>query len=240
MKRILVLVAALMIAAPWATAQASNYVSVILPVTNIFVPNGFDDNDETQVVLSGILPNLCYKLPKAHIMMRSGKINITLTAMQDVDPNTMCAEMAVPFIEVVSLGTLTDGQYDIVVNEKTRFEATADLTVVESLNSTIDDHIYANVENVNKFPGSRRIQLTGYNPSDCFVLDRIDYVSNGDDTWAIMPVMEQIRESCPRKMVPFTYEAEVPAGLPAEQVLLHVRVMNGKSVNTLFNNTWGE
>jgi hypothetical protein len=36
------------------------------------------------------------------------------------------------------------------------------------------------------------------------------------------------------KMIPFNYEAQVPETLKeVDQVLLHVRVMNGKSVNAL-------
>ena len=38
------------------------------------------------------------------------------------------------------------------------------------------------------------------------------------------------------KMVPFSYDMEVPSNLNAAKVLLHVRVMDGKSVNSIFNN----
>ena len=48
--------------------------------------------------------------------------------------------------------------------------------------------------------------------------------------------MKQVRTHCPKKMIPFTYEFEVPQNLEADKVLLHVRVMDGRSVNTFFNN----
>jgi hypothetical protein len=78
--------------------------------------------------------------------------------------------------------------------------------------------------------------LKGYNPSDCFELKEIIIIDNGVDTYSVLPKMKQVKEFCPKKMIPFAYEVEVPQRLEADKVLLHVRVMDGRSVNSFFNN----
>ena len=52
--------------------------------------------------------------------------------------------------------------------------------------------------------------------------------------------MKQVSEFCPMKMVPFEYEVEVPNNLEKEKILLHVRVMDGRSVNSLYLNRGAE
>jgi len=108
--------------------------------------------------------------------------------------------------------------------------------VVESTSSAVDNFVYANMSHVEVIEGTRKVILKGFNPSDCFEFDRVDYVSNLVDTYSVLPVMRQIRATCPLKMVPFAIEADVPRLVAGDQVLLHVRSMNGKSVNTLFDN----
>ena len=47
--------------------------------------------------------------------------------------------------------------------------------------------------------------------------------------------MKQIREFCPMKMISFSYDWKVPAELESEKVLIHVRTMDGNSVNTVIS-----
>jgi hypothetical protein len=76
----------------------------------------------------------------------------------------------------------------------------------------------------------------GSNPSDCLEFDRVEFVSNGSDTLAVLPIMKQVRDYCPAKEVPFKYEVEVPRVLRRDVILLHVRTMNGQAVNFLYKN----
>lgn len=207
-----------------------------IPVDHVFAPDGFDTNDDTQVIVTGYLPNLCYKSPKASQQVLGKTIDVRVQALYDMPPGTMCLQAIVPFMEAVSVGVLDKGTYNIKVNEGTPSSKAEQIKVVESSSSAIDDHVYAAVDFVETFPGSRTIRLKGYNPSDCFELDQIKMVSNKKDTFAVLPILKQVREACPMKMVPFEYEATVPNELDAETLLLHVRVMNGRSVNALFQN----
>ena len=48
--------------------------------------------------------------------------------------------------------------------------------------------------------------------------------------------MKRVDDFCPMKLVPFAYKAEVPNELMTDKLLLHVRVMDGLSVNSIFIN----
>lgn len=206
----------------------------LVPVNAVFAPNGFDNNDDAQVVVSAYLPNLCYKAPRTQVAVRGNTVYVTLKAL--VDQNSSCAEVLVPILEPISLGMLPAGHFNVVVNAGARYSAHTAIEVTEASASTIDDYIYANVDHVEVVPNSRHMILKGYNPSDCFVYDRTEFLTNGRDTISVLPILKQIRTTCARKMVPFTLMVDVPRGLPFAEILLHVRVMDGKSVNALFQN----
>ncbi|MCT4642196.1 MAG: hypothetical protein N4A33_07835 [Bacteriovoracaceae bacterium] len=203
-----------------------------VPIDHLYIPAGFDSNDNTEVIITGFLPNLCHKNPTAKINIDENKnINIKVTSLYYDKSNPFCPQMIVPFTLPVSLGVVQPGQYKVIVNNDK--QKSAKLKVQESTSSAIDNYHYAYVSNVLTTPGSNKIQLKGYNPSDCFVLDKIESISNKKDTFSILPKMKQVNEFCPMKMVPFTYEFEVPETLPKNNILLHVRKMDGKSVNTI-------
>jgi hypothetical protein len=218
-----------------AHAQGQQVVAVLAPVDHVYAPKGFDTNDETQVIVSGYLPNLCYKAPRSEAKVVGRTIEVTVSALLE-EGTQYCPMMIVPFLETVSLGVLDRGEYEIVVNAGSSHESKSKIQVAESSSSAIDDHVYANVDQVEKLEQSRKVLLKGSNPSPCFVFDRVEFVSNGSDTFSVLPIMKQIREHCPMKMIPFTIETSIPAGLLQEKVLFHVRGMDGRSVNALVDN----
>lgn len=207
-----------------------------VPVDHVYAPAGFDSNDNAEIVVSGFLPNLCYKAPKARVDIVANKINVGIKAFKRVGGLQFCADVIVPYIEVVNIGLLDQGKYKLAVNENSQYEQIANLKVSEASSNSIDEAVYANVSEVVQIPNSRRVKLNGYNPSDCFEFDKIELVDNGIDSYSVLPKLKQIRDFCPKKMVQFSYEFNVPENLPAERILLHVRVMDGKSMNALYNN----
>jgi hypothetical protein len=208
-----------------------------VPVDHVFTPFGFDSNDNTEVIVTGFLPNLCYKAPKSIVSVKDGKISVSVVAIKSQQGLGFCADVIVPFIESINVGVLDKGKYQIAVNEKSSWEKKSNITISEASSNSIDEAVYANVSEVTPSEeGSRKVLLKGYNPSDCFELKEIKIVDNGVDTYSVLPKMKQVKTFCPKKMIPFTYEFEVPQKLEADKVLLHVRVMDGRSVNAFFNN----
>lgn len=233
-KKLLALIAILPImcfTAPLLSAEVN------VPVGHIFAPAGFDSNDNTEIIVTGYLPNLCYKAPKSIVSIKEGKISVALRASHNQAGMGFCADVMVPFVEYVNVGALDKGNYKIAVNEKSSWEKKSNIAIAEASSHSIDEAIYANVgEVVRPDEGSRKVLLRGYNPSDCFELKEIAIIDNGLDTYSVLPKMKQIRAFCPKKMIPFSYEFEVPEKLAADRVLLHVRVMDGRSVNAFFSN----
>lgn len=207
-----------------------------VPVDHIYVPYGFDSNDTTEVILTGFLPNLCHKAPSAKVTVNGNKVDIVVTSLFYDASNPFCPDMIVPFTETVSLGVMDKGNYEITVNGKTPWEKKELVKISESTSNSVDEHHYAYVNYIDKETNvDGTVTLKGYNPSDCFELDSIEHVDNRKDTYSVLPKLKQVREFCPMKMVPFSYEWKVPTKLKQEKVLLHVRTMNGESVNTIYN-----
>lgn len=219
-------------------SYAGTPVQVQAFVDEIYVPYGFDDNDNSQIIVAGYLPNLCHKSPSSSIEVDGKNIVVQVETLKYHPSNPFCPEMIVPFLEVIDLGVLSEGLYSIVVNPKAKENPPkeAKLLVQKSQVSDRDNHIYAAVEfiDVNKAPGV--VALKGHNPSDCVELDRIEILSNGSNAYSIMPIMKQVSDYCPVSRNAFEYEVEVPKSLQAEKILLHVRSLQGESVNALWYN----
>jgi hypothetical protein len=222
-----------------ALAHASVVTTTTLPVDHVYSVKGFDNNDNTQVMVSGYLPNPCYKAPEAKSRVEGKRIYIEVTGLRDDTPGRVCPQMIVPFLEAVSVGVLPSGSYEVEVNGGTQWAQHSVLTVSDARSSAVDDFFYANVEYIERRPDSRTVLLTGYQPTSCIRLREIRVISNERDAYAILPIMEQVSQACPLIYMPFTYEFEVPRDLDFERVLLHVRALNGKSVNAIFDNRIG-
>jgi len=213
-------------------------VPVKVPVDHIYVPKGFDSNDNTEIIVEGKLPNLCHKSPMTKVEVVGNKVVVTVEALKYDETNPFCVPVEVPFIQPVALGVMDKGFYDIEVNGKSIFEKTSSISISESTSSAVDDHIYANVAYVeDKEDTGRKVKLVGYTPSDCLEFEEVAFADNAKDTVAVLPKMKQVYEHCPMKMVPFEKEVEVPKNLKRDKILLHVRAMNGKSINALYDNT---
>jgi hypothetical protein len=180
-------------------------------IYNTFAPKGFDSNDHATVSVAGALPNTCYHSPRAQVEQVGRKVTVSVSA--HYRQSERCTKVKVPFLS---------------------------LTVVESQGQAVDDYIYAHVEYIDENDFDRGIVLVGSNPSDCLELERVEFVSNGRDTLAVLPIMKQVQDHCPAKEVPFRYEVDVPKVLSREIIMLHVRTMNGLAVNYLYKNDFNK
>jgi len=228
---------ALMLMAPAFSFAGAVMQSSAVPVNHVFSPAGFDSNDNVELVVTGYLPNLCFKAPQSQVEVNGKKIAVSVKANKTQVGLGFCLDVVVPFIEHIKVGLLDKGKYEIAVNENSSLAKKSSIAIAEASSSSIDEVVYADVDDVVRVDdGSRKILLKGYNPSDCFELKEIVVLDNGVDTYSILPKMKQVKSFCPKKMIPFTYEMEVPEKLEADKVLLHVRVMDGRAINTIFNN----
>jgi hypothetical protein len=207
-----------------------------IPVTHVFVPAGFDSNDSVEIFITGYLPNLCYKAPRSEVKLKGENIEIKMTALTVNSFGSYCADVAVPYFETARLGVLPEGVHKILINKDSRFTKIGKIEIAKNTTEAVDEAIYANVEKIEFAKNGRGVTLRGKNPSNCFELDRVIVIDNGSDTYSVLPKLKVVKEKCEKKQIPFSYSFQVPDTLKSEQVLLHVRVMDGKSMNALYNN----
>jgi hypothetical protein len=207
-----------------------------IPVQHIYIPFGFDANDNIELIVEGKLPNLCHRSPMTKLKVQEQKISIKMTSLYYSSDDTRCPGTQIPVMETVALGLLKAGNYKIIVNEGSQYEKTTEMKVGAVSTTTPDDVIYANVESVEVVPRTRIVKLKGTNPSDCFEFQELKTYSNGVDAYSILPIVKKISDDCTYEPKSFSYDFQVPNDLAREKVLLHIRSMRGKSVNFLYRN----
>ncbi len=212
---------------------------VLSPLDHLYVPAGYDSNDAVEVVVTGAFPNPCYSRNQVEVRVKDALIDIRVTSLAPASgpksASIVCPQMIVPFKEVVSIGNLQGGKYLVRVNAQGRNKLLDTLTVAEASSSAIDDHVYSAIEWVEQ-KGANQFVLHGVRYSPCFELADIKAVSNGKDTVSLLPIMRQVSDFCPMKGMPVSYPVRLDfSSLKTRRPLLHVRTLDGKSVNSIVN-----
>jgi hypothetical protein len=230
------LMSSLMILA--SSMAIANPIIIDAPVDHLFVPEGFDNNDNVEFVVTGAFPNPCYKRNKVTVDVVGDIIDVKVNAIASSDDQA-CPDMIVPFKEIISVGNLQSGDYKIVINKSSPYELKNEMNVVEASSQNVDDNLYAMIDYVDLgFVGgaSGSAKLVGWVPSDCIQVDRVEYKSNGKDVLSILPIMKQVSDFCPMKMMPISIPVKFePENFKNNNVLLYVRTLDGKSVNSVVN-----
>lgn len=211
-----------------AVLQAAPVV-VTAPVEHLFVPKGFDNNDNVELLVRGRFPNTCYSRNKFDVKVKDDQLNITVTALRS---DGACENYSVPYLENVTVGTLQAGKYQVVVNGILK----ENLEVTEARSNSVDEHLYAEVEYVELgFMGgvTGSAWLVG-RIADCMGIDRVEMISNGKDTLSVLPIIKTISNSCAKQRVYFSQLVTFdPKKFKESELMLFVRTMDGKSVHSL-------
>jgi hypothetical protein len=210
------------------------------PIDHIFIPNGFDNNDHIEVIITGKFPNPCYTRNKYEVKIVNDVIEIDVTSLSMDDPAyTKCEPLKIPFTEVVNIGSLQGGDYKVIVNKGGEHEKKDTISIGTASSESVDDNIYAMVDYVETgFTGgaSGDAVLIAQSPSPCLVLDRVEYLSNSKDTLSVLPIMKRVSSNCPeqrqRLEIPIKFDS---SRFSFEKVLLFVRTIEGRSVNTIIS-----
>lgn len=206
------------------------------PIDHVFVPHGFDNNDHVEIIVTGKFPNPCYTRNKYEVQVKEDSIKIDITSLSMDDPAyTKCEPLKIPFTEVVNIGSLQGGNYQIIVNEGGQHEKKENIVIGTTSSESVDENIYAMIDYIETgFTGgaSGDAMLMAQSPSPCLVLDRVEYLSNAKDTLSVLPIMKKISSNCPEKRqkleIPIKFD---PTKFKSDQILLFVRTIEGRSVN---------
>ena len=208
-----------------------------VPATHLFVPVGYDDNDQVDVVIEGYLPDTCHKLGWVEVAKD--------TALKTVDLRVMvwkigeeCLNIQVPFTHTARLGRFPEGSYDVRMRSQ---ELTRKLSVSRSTKGQPDEYFYAPVDSARVAsllpkPGSLAV-IEGRLTNSCLVVKELK-VLNHEETVEVLPLMEMTEidptgAPCRQQEKVFVATAPMPELKPGRH-LLHVRSLNGQSVNAAF------
>lgn len=197
-----------------------------------YLPDGFDTNDSVEIVGEGLFRNSCYKPAHVEATVDSQAMRIELRA-KAYFYDAICLQVLVPFHQVVSLGILNAGRYKVVdIDRKTEL---GDLNVRLATSSSADDFLYAPVSQAyfKTEAGKPYITIAGTYTNSCMRL--VDVLVNVQPrVVTVQPIMEmRDDEACADGMFPFERKIEAVGLQRGKRYLLHVRSLNGKSINNL-------
>jgi hypothetical protein len=200
-----------------------------LSSNRLYVPQGYDTNDVVELTITGTLPDTCHRVPIYQLERSADTLSITAEPLV-VDLPEGCREMAIPFQKTITLGILPSGDYTVeFLNQK------LPLTITEARGALQDDYLYGNVTNILEDTDSRILKLYGTNPIDCLEFDKLESEIQ-NSVIVLKPKFKELGV-CKNKLENFeiTYEVPYLENHP-RGLLIHVRVMGGRSLSHLFQN----
>lgn len=208
---------------------------VEFPARQVFVPEGFDDNDSIQFIVHGEFPNNCFQMGfiNTEFDAETNKIFVKLSAYEY---NGQCSEFPSPFHQVVHVGLLGKaGSYGIY-DKKTGIYLGA-LTVQKSAaNGAGTDEIpYAPLQDAffNQNNGKTELIMRGDYPWSCLKISDVDVKVQKDVVVVLPKVVRDPSVKCEVGHTPFEEKREVSVKLPAHEFLLHVRTNGGQAINKM-------
>jgi hypothetical protein len=148
--------------------------------------------------------------------------------------------MLMPFIQSLKIGNVEPGDYTIEVQERPEARVTP-LKINKSTSSDADDHLYAMVDTAtidNVAGGRRDLIVRGQHPhlfQGCVKLVDLKYYMSPGDVMVVQPITRIAKEEeCKGQAGRSRFEYRTPVQqIPEGEYLLHVRVLDGNSVNKL-------
>ncbi|MBP6218096.1 MAG: hypothetical protein KA436_05885 [Oligoflexales bacterium] len=221
-------------------AEAPRVISADPYVNDIFIPNGFDDNDNIEFVLAGFLPDTCYRAGQARYSLDEARkvISIEATAFDYTHSDRVCLQVLTPFMFKVGVGLLEIGDYAVTLKSSDGSSQRVEtLHVAKSTSRAPDDFLYAPVVNASaKQLGSEKIKidLEGTYPSmfrGCMVMKEVKTITDQSGIVVVQPIAEVVDDNrCLDQQKDFKVSTETAFKIEGS-TLLHVRVSNGLSVN---------
>jgi hypothetical protein len=235
MKRTFIAAAISLLAFPALADDPATGTLVAVTVDASYVPVGFDDNDEVQIVLDGHLPDSCYRVSHTEVLRDPANRRISVVQYARRYPG-ICMQSLVPFFSEVSLGVMPTGEFKI----ESLGAALEKLDVAEASSAGPDEFLYAPVDHVKiEFNEAKQVytaQLDGRFTNSCMKIKEVNVINSGK-TLEVLPKMEMAQNpgGCSTDEVPFSWKVDLPQSLTQGRHLLHVRSLNGKAVNQMFS-----
>jgi hypothetical protein len=220
--------------------------SILLIPRNTFIPSGFDDNDNVELIVSGYLPNTCYRAGSATVQVDQKRKKIFLQNTAFFYSDCWCAQVTVPYMHTVNLGILNAGQYQVYAQDgMNQPQVQGQLNVVESKTASPDEFLYAPVQEIfmqtsidHGQPGKLESTLVvrGQFSSDCMHLQddvKVLYRSQNIVEVFLTSTLDTHRD-CQTVSVPFETQVKIHSPWKGS-TLIYVRSLNGQAVSKVID-----
>jgi len=205
---------------------------VPVSASTLYVPAGFDSNDEVVVVIDGRFADTCWQLTSPAVVVNAAAMEVLITPRAYQNPGP-CVVAPVPWDQEVAVGELAAGDWTVRISSSGQHEA---LPVGVASTTGPDDFLYAPVQTaqvVRTEAGGYKAILTGRLFASCLAWKESRLIDQGK-IQVVLPIIEQVSNTCQAASTEFTQEIMLSSGLSAGRHLLHVRSLNGKALNVLF------
>ena len=199
----------------------------------IFVPRGFDSNDNVEVVGVGNFAHSCYHIAPADVAVDQQAHTISLSPVA-YRIGGMCLQVQLPFARVVEVGILNPGHYQIIQSADHKDLGSLDVELAKG--GAVDNFLYAPISQAfyTQENGASQVRLTGYFPNSCMRMKEVRSTVSAD-TIVILPIVEMNDNgNCLAQPTAFKAVTNL-SKLKLGRYLLHVRSMNGHSINEIID-----
>jgi hypothetical protein len=213
-------------------------IPVLLPVLpdRVFAPRGFDDNDNSQITVTGNYPSTCFRaaLPVVEVDHERRQVHIQNRVFYY--STALCQRMLVPYVQTIDLGILRAVNYRISFQRADgAWVPQSRITVAHSKNAGPDDFLYPLVTDARTEPveGTSRktLILDGMLPNGCMAMPEIKLVYRPDDVIEVLPITSMKTVGpCIQMLIPYQVRTELDPTWRGP-TLIHVRSLNGQSLN---------
>ena len=228
------------VAVPTQAASAadadSQKVAPSVEFEKIYIPLGFDDNDQIEIVGEGVLKDPCDRVRSTgvHVNAEAKTVEV-FTRVRHLTSD--CGAGVQSFQQTIQVGVLKPGDYAIQQDGR----ALGVLNVVHSENAAEDSSSFLPVSTISiasvNDPAAGNhwvLHLKGTFPSNCvdFKSAKIDVQP---DVILVLPIGRLWEFGCIDSPIPFDVSLQLPDGIQPNRYLLHVRAAHGQSVNEIFD-----
>ncbi len=219
----------------FATYAAADNAPTKVPYgfSRIYAPEGFDDNDNVQLVGEGSFPSSCYRYADTSVKV-DPVTNIITLGVTAYEYKGACLQIVLPFDHTVDLGILKMGAYT-VINEKDG-KVMGKIHVRGATKSEPDDYLYAPITQAFFISqgASNQLYLSGDFPARCMKLNTVKFDVQ-ESVLVVQPIAE-VEDPATCIGDAYHFETLVNVGtMKSGRYLLHVRSMNARSVNSFIS-----
>lgn len=201
-----------------------------------YLPGGFDSNDNVQIIAEGAFRNSCYRPAVASAVVNKNTKTISISGKSYVYEG-FCIQMIVPFHQVINVGVLPPGKYEVVQPASENRYELGELKIKPRSSTAADDYLYAPVSQAYfayDREGNPFIRITGYFTNSCMSMK--DLLVDVKDNVIVVQPIAQMKESgtCNKGRFKFSKAIDI-SDVELGRYLLHVRSLNGQAINTLID-----